>query len=429
MTYSQTLSYLYSQLPMFSRIGAAAYKPDLTNTILLCNAINNPQLTFKSIHIAGTNGKGSTSHLLAAIMQTVGYKTALYTSPHLKDFRERIKVDGIMCDENFVVDFIERMEPHIEAIQPSFFELTVAMAFEYFAQQKVDIAIIETGLGGRLDSTNIIHPEISVITNIGYDHINILGDTLGKIAFEKAGIIKPEIPVVVGEYTNETRAVFIEKAAQEKAPIYFAQENYSLIDYQYHHQLAEIIVKRNDEKFHQRYQLDLTGVYQTKNLITTLETCHQLQKLGWVIDDEIIKKAVSTSKKVTGLFGRWECIQEHPSIILDVGHNVDGIKQILLQLNHTKYSSLHIVIGMVKDKDVNAVLELLPKDAEYYFTKSQIERAMSENDLQSLAASHQLKGNSFSEVNEALNAAKENAIATDLILVCGSVFLVGEVTC
>jgi dihydrofolate synthase/folylpolyglutamate synthase len=427
MNYSQTLEYLYSQLPMFSRIGAAAYKADLTNTILLCNAINNPQHTFKSIHIAGTNGKGSTSHLLAAIMQTAGYKTGLYTSPHLKDFRERIKIDGIMCDEDFVVDFIERIKPVIETIQPSFFELTVAMAFEYFAQQKVDIAIIETGLGGRLDSTNIIQPEIAVITNIGFDHTSLLGNTLEKIAYEKAGIIKLETPVIIGEYINETKKVFIEKSSKENATIYFAQDNYSLINYQYHHQLANIIIKRNDENIEQEYQLDLTGIYQTNNLITVLETCYQLQKKGWKIDERIIKKAVSNSKKLTGLYGRWQCIQQNPIVILDVGHNVDGMKQILLQLNYTNYSNLHIVIGMVKDKDVNAVLKLLPKDANYYFTKAQIERAMNEDDLKLLANNHQLNGHCFSEVNIALDAAKQKAISTDLILVCGSVFLVGEV--
>ncbi len=412
---------------MFSRIGAAAYKADLTNTILLCDAIGNPQHKFKSIHIAGTNGKGSTSHILAAIMQATGYKTGLYTSPHLKDFRERIKIDGIMCHQDFVVDFIERIQPHINIIQPSFFELTVAMAFEYFAQQKVDIAIIETGLGGRLDSTNIILPELSVITNIGYDHMNILGNTIDKIAHEKAGIIKPQIPVVIGEYTDETKSVFIEKATNENAPIFFAQENYSLINYHYNHQLADVIVKRNDTNTQQHYQLDLTGIYQTKNLITVLEACNQLQQLGWKIDHSIIQQAVSNSKKLTGLSGRWQCIQESPTVILDVGHNVDGIKQILLQLQHTHYSKLHIVIGMVKDKDINAVLELLPKDATYYFTKAQIERAMQEKDLQSLAIHHQLQGNSFSEVNIAIDAAKQIASTKDLILVCGSVFLVGEV--
>jgi len=427
MTYSQTLDYLFSRLPMFSRIGAAAYKADLTNTIALCNTIGNPQTTFKSIHIAGTNGKGSTSHLLASIFQTAGYKTGLYTSPHLKDFRERIKIDGIMCDEDFVVSFIEKMKPQIEAINPSFFELTVAMAFEYFANQNIDIAIIETGLGGRLDSTNIIHPELSVITNIGFDHINILGDTLDKIAFEKAGIIKQNTPVVIGEYLAETKQVFIDKAAKENANIFFAQDKYTinLIEYQ-HHQL-NISVKRNDETIERNYSLDLTGIYQTKNLLTVLEACYQLKNKGWKIDENIIAKAVSQSKKITGLYGRWQCIQENPAVILDVAHNVDGINQILKQLEQTSYNRLHIIIGMVKDKDVNTVLKILPKDAQYYFTKAQIERAMNEADLSNLAKKFKLNGNTFDNVNIALQEAKGNADSTDLILVCGSVFLVGEV--
>ena len=427
MTYSETLDYLFSRLPMFSRIGAAAYKADLTNTIALCNTIGNPQTTFKSIHIAGTNGKGSTSHLLASIFQTAGYKTGLYTSPHLKDFRERIKIDGIMCDEDFVVSFIEKMKPQIEAINPSFFELTVAMAFEYFANQNIDIAIIETGLGGRLDSTNIIHPELSVITNIGFDHINILGDTLDKIAFEKAGIIKQNTPVVIGEYLAETKQVFIDKAAKENANIFFAQDKYTinLIEYQ-HHQL-NISVKRNDETIERNYSLDLTGIYQTKNLLTVLEACYQLKNKGWKIDENIIAKAVSQSKKITGLYGRWQCIQENPAVILDVAHNVDGINQILKQLEQTSYNRLHIIIGMVKDKDVNTVLKILPKDAQYYFTKAQIERAMNEADLSNLAKKFKLNGNTFDNVNIALQEAKGNADSTDLILVCGSVFLVGEV--
>jgi len=427
MTYSQTLEYLYKKLPMFSRIGAAAYKADLTNTIALCNAIGNPQKNFKSIHIAGTNGKGSTSHLLAAIMQTAGYKTGLYTSPHLKDFRERIKVNGVMCDEQFVVNFIKKLQPVIETIQPSFFELTVAMAFEYFAQQNVDIAIIETGLGGRLDSTNIIQPIISVITNIGLDHTNLLGNTLEKIAFEKAGIIKPQTPVVIGEYLPQTKEVFIEKATKENALIYFAQDNYEIKNYQYHHHLSTISIKRNDENLVKNYAIDLTGVYQTKNLITVIETCYNLKKQGWDIDDEIIKKAIHQTKKLTGLYGRWQCIQEKPTIILDVGHNVDGIKQILLQLNHTNFANLHIVVGIVKDKDINGILELLPKKANYYFTKAQIERALPEDELQTLAEAHFLKGSCFKDVNSAIEKAKSNASKQDLILVCGSVFLVGEV--
>jgi dihydrofolate synthase/folylpolyglutamate synthase len=427
MTYQETLDYLFSRLPMFSRIGAAAYKADLTNTIALCDAIGNPQTSFKSIHIAGTNGKGSTSHMLAAVLQNAGYKTGLYTSPHLKDFRERIKVDGIMCDKDFVVSFIAKLKPQIEIINPSFFELTVAMAFEYFATQKVDVAVIETGLGGRLDSTNIIHPELSIITNIGLDHINLLGDTLDKIAFEKAGIIKQKTPVVIGEYLTETKQIFIDKAHQENAPIFFAQENYTVTNQTYNHHQLDVSVERFDENCEKSYSLDLTGIYQTKNIITVLEACHQLIHLGWKLDDEIIKTAVAKSKQLTGLYGRWQCIQENPAVILDVGHNVDGITQILEQLRQTTYTKLHIIIGMVKDKDVSAVLKILPKDAKYYFTKAQIERAMNEVDLVNLANEFQLTGNIYSNVNIALHQAKENASSTDLILVCGSVFLVGEV--
>ncbi len=426
MTYQQTLDFLYSQLPMFSRVGAAAYKEDLTNTIALCNAINNPQHKFKSIHIAGTNGKGSTSHFLAAIFQTAGYKVGLYTSPHLKDFRERIKVNGEMCNETFVVDFIEKTKPQIEAIQPSFFELTVAMAFEYFAQQKVDIAIIETGLGGRLDSTNIISPILSIITNIGLDHTNLLGNTLQKIAYEKAGIIKQNTPVVIGEYLQETKQVFIDKAKQENAEIVFAQENYSIVQHQYINHKLEVEIKRNNDNTH-TYSLDLAGLYQAKNIKTVLESCVQLNKLGYNLTNEIITKALAETQAITGLYGRWQCINTNPTVILDVAHNVDGMTQVVTQLQEMDYENLHIVVGMVKDKDVNAVLELLPKDASYYFTKALIERAMNENDLQQLALQYQLKGDIFSNVNSALQNALKYATTKDLILVCGSVFLVGEV--
>ncbi len=412
---------------MFSRIGAAAYKADLTNTILLCNEIGNPQNSFKAIHIAGTNGKGSTSHLLAAVMQTAGYKTGLYTSPHLKDFRERIKVNGIMCDELFVVNFISKLQPLIETIKPSFFELTVAMAFEYFAQQNVDIAIIETGLGGRLDSTNIIKPIISVITNIGLDHTNLLGNTLKQIAFEKAGIIKHQTPVVVGKYLPQTKNIFLEKAAKENAAIYFAEDNYSALKYYYNHHLSTISIQRNDVGLLNDYAIDLTGMYQIDNLITVLETCYQLKKQGWHIDDEIIKNGIHQTKKLTGLYGRWQCIQENPTIILDVAHNVDGIKRILMQLTYLNYTNLRVIIGMVKDKDINGVLALLPQNATYYFTKAQIERALPEVELQNLALPYFLKGNCFTNVNLALEAAKANATTQDLILVCGSVFLIGEV--
>ena len=325
MTYSQTIDYLFSQLPMFSRIGAAAYKKDLTNTIALCEFLDNPHQHFKTIHIAGTNGKGSVSHMLASILQTAGYKTGLYTSPHLKDFRERIKVNGEMIPEDFVVDFTENIKPQIEKISPSFFEITVAMAFEYFAEQKVEIAIIETGLGGRLDSTNIISPELSIITNIGWDHMNMLGDSIEQIAIEKAGIIKPSIPVVVGEVLPETLPVF-EKIAQEKnTKLHIASHLRNITNWRWdkNELIVEIVDVHHTD--HKTYHLDLPGIYQTKNLLTVLEACHQLQQTGWKINDTIIKKALTQTKKLTGLYGRWEIIHHSPLAILDVAHNVDGI--------------------------------------------------------------------------------------------------------
>ena len=425
MTYQQTIEFLFSCLPMYSKIGSSAYKKDLTNIIALCNFLGNPQNNFKSIHIAGTNGKGSTSHMLSAIMQKAGYKTGLYTSPHLKDFRERIKIDGIMCDKDFIVEFVKKIKTQIDIIQPSFFEVTVAMAFEYFAHQKVDIAIIETGLGGRLDSTNIIHPILSVITNIGYDHMDILGDTLELIASEKAGIIKHNVPVVIGEYLPKTKPVFINKAQLENSTLHYASDNYSSeIISSKNHRLEVRIKSSNSET---DYNLDLVGSYQIKNLITALEACNQLNKMNWNITIPIIQDAVSNAKTLTGLMGRWQIIQENPNIVLDVGHNVDGIKEIVLQLNQSKYKSLHIILGMVKEKDHNAVLQLLPKQATYYFTNSQIERALPKNELMFLAKNHSLNGNTFENVNTAISKAKENTSKEDLILVCGSVFLVAEV--
>jgi dihydrofolate synthase/folylpolyglutamate synthase len=427
MNYEETLDYLFTKLPMFSRLGAAAYKADLTNTVLLCNAIDNPQYTFKSIHVAGTNGKGSTSHMLASILQTAGYKTGLYTSPHLKDFRERIKVNGQMCDEQFVIDFTQKIQPEIEKINPSFFEITVAMAFEYFALHEVDIAIIETGLGGRLDSTNIITPELSVITNIGFDHMNLLGNTLDKIAFEKAGIIKPNIPVVIGESITETKTVFENKAIAENAPIIYAQKERWVTNWTYEHHQLNIEVENNHNKERTNYSLDLTGIYQTKNLLAVLETVHQLQQKSWSISEANIHHALQHVKKLTGLHGRWELLQTNPTIIADVGHNADGIKQIIQQLELTNHNHLHIITGMVKDKDVDAALALLPKQATYYFTQAHIPRAMDAEYLQMLAASHNLNGNIFADVNTAIEAAKNQVHKDDLILVCGSVFLVGEI--
>ncbi len=291
---------------MFSQIGADAYKKDLSNTKQLCTVLNNPQKKFKSIHIAGTNGKGSVSHILAAILQTAGYKTGLYTSPHLKDFRERIKVNGAMCTKQFIVDFTEKIKPQIELLQPSFFEITVAMAFDYFAQLEVDVAVIETGLGGRLDSTNIIMPELSIITNIGYDHMNILGDTLEKIAYEKAGIIKQNIPAIVGEALNETRPVFQSSAAEKNAPLFFAQENFYVQDFSYENDYlkTEVVNVRKNE--HYTYHLDLPGIYQTKNIVTVSEAIHQLQLMHWKIEQHDVEKAVKKIKHLTGLHGRWE---------------------------------------------------------------------------------------------------------------------------
>ncbi len=425
MNYQETVDYLFNKLPMFSRLGAAAYKKDLTNTILLCEAIGNPQKKIKTIHVAGTNGKGSTSHMLAAILQTAGYKTGLYTSPHLHDFRERIKINGAVCTEEFVVNFTKKIQPQIEKIEPSFFEITVAMAFDYFAQEQVDIAVIEVGLGGRLDSTNIIEPEISVITNIGWDHMNLLGNTLEAIAGEKAGIIKPHIPVIIGEAIAETKPVF--DAAAINSPIIYAQEKRYMSDWinEDHHLRITVVDKEKNE--YESYLLDLTGLYQSKNLITVLEACTQLNRLGWNINKQCIHKALQSVKKLTGLHGRWEIIQHYPRVVMDVGHNVDGIRAINQQLELSNYQHLHIVFGMVKDKDISAVLQLLPIHASYYFTKATIPRAMDEIALQEAALAFGLNGHSFIEVNQAIKEALSNATPNDLILVCGSVFLVGEV--
>jgi dihydrofolate synthase/folylpolyglutamate synthase len=428
MNYQETIDYLFNKLPMFSRIGAAAFKKDLTNTIRLCEALGNPQHRFKTIHIAGTNGKGSTSHMLAAILQTAGYKTGLYTSPHLKDFRERIRIDGQWCDEEFVIEFTQRIQPLIDEIEPSFFEITVAMAFDYFARQKVDIAVIEVGLGGRFDSTNIITPELSIITNIGWDHMNMLGDTLQKIAFEKAGIIKKGIPVVIGEVIAETKSVFENKVADEQgSQIIYAQEKRYVAGWQYeHHQLkVEVVDKITDA--HHTYSLDLPGIYQTRNLITVLEAAHQLELQGWKTGIDNIQKALPRVKHLTSLHGRWEVIQQNPVVVLDVGHNIDGISQIKQQLELSVYRHLHIVIGMVRDKEIDRALALLPKHASYYFTRAQIPRALEAERLMLNAERFGLNGHAFDEVNTALQNALSHAHKEDMILVCGSVFLVGEV--
>jgi len=435
MDYQQTIDHLYTQLPMYSRIGAAAYKEDLHNTIALCQAIGDPHTKFKSIHIAGTNGKGSTSHMLAAILQQAGYKTGLYTSPHLKDFRERIKINGEMISQEFVVDFVERTGTISDQIKPSFFELTVAMAFDYFEKEQVDIAIIETGLGGRLDSTNIITPILSIITNIGYDHMDILGDTLEKIAAEKAGIIKPNVPVVIGEYLPETKTVFLDKANEVNAPIYFSQEEYIISEVNYTAEALTCDIIDTLLKMPLSYKLDLNGLYQAKNLCTVLCAEGILLDQDFLIDDEDTHIALSNVKALTGLYGRWDVISNKPTIILDVAHNEDGIKQLIHQLSVVGSQSpagrpssvLHLVMGMVKDKDISKVLSILPKDARYYFSNAHIERAMPYEDLLEKAKPFGLNGESFDDVNMAINAAKQAAAADDLIIVCGSVFLIAEV--
>jgi dihydrofolate synthase/folylpolyglutamate synthase len=426
MNYEQAVHYLYNKLPMFTRMGAKAYKADLTNTIALCNYLGNPQNKIKTVHIAGTNGKGSTSHMLAAIFQQCGYKTGLYTSPHLKDFRERIKVNGEMITENFVTEFVEATKSFSEEINPSFFELTFVMAVEYFVQCNVDIAIIETGLGGRLDSTNVITPEVSIITNIGYDHTDILGDTLEKIAFEKAGIIKEKVPVIIGETTFETKRVFLDKAEEKNAPVFFAQEKYKVVSANYLNEKLLLEINDVGKNSVSGYLLDLPGLYQAKNFLTVL-TATDILKENFSLTDTNIKQAVDHVKKLTGLHGRWEIISRHPLIILDVAHNVDGIQQLVNQIQISSYNNLHIIFGMVKDKEIEKVLALLPKHASYYFTRAQIPRALPENELLERADKFRLKGNAYSEVNEALEAARNNASADDLIIVCGSVFVVGEV--
>ena len=428
MNYAETVDYLFTKLPMYSRIGAAAYRNNLDNTWQLAEFVGNPERRFKSIHIAGTNGKGSTSHMLAAIFQQAGYKTGLYTSPHLKDFRERIRVNGEFITESAVIDFVQRVAPLSEKIDPSFFEMTVVMAFDYFAREQVDIAIVEVGLGGRLDSTNIITPELSIITNISYDHMNLLGDTLAKIAFEKAGIIKPHVPVVIGETNPETAPIFEQRAHEEQAPIRFADKHHYVADwdYQRHHLIAEVATSPlADDK--QYYTLDLSGIYQTKNLVTVLEAVHALKNKGWIIEQQQVERALKQVKKLTGLHGRWEIIHEKPDIVLDVAHNEDGIRQLLRQIEVTDHEELHIVLGMVNDKDISRVLALLPLQARYYFTRAQIPRAMSENELAARAGAAGLKGQSYPTVAEALTAAKNHARPKDLILVCGSIFVVAEV--
>lgn len=412
---------------MFSRMGSAAFKKDLDNIKLLSEALGHPHQQFKSIHVGGTNGKGSVSHMLAAVLQKAGYTTGLYTSPHLYDFRERIKVNGEMVTEAFVVDFVERIQPLIETIQPSFFEITVAMAFEYFQVSKVDLAIVEVGLGGRLDSTNIITPLLSVITNIGWDHMNMLGNSLEEIAREKAGIIKQGIPVVIGERQQGLDNIFIKTAKEKNAAVYFGSDGYEAVSLHWEKNELELeVMQKTDGSLH-TFTTDLQGIYQKKNIATVLQAIEVLKQQGIKISGDDTSQGLRHVKKLTGLYGRWDVVRVNPMIVLEVAHNKDGIKQMLLHLENISYKQLHLVIGMVKDKDVDEVLGLLPGDAQYYFTKAQIPRALDAELLQQKAEKFSLHGHSYPHVNAALHAAMQNAEPNDIIVVCGSIFLVAEV--
>lgn len=431
MDYSETLDFLFSKLPVYQRIGPAAYKDNLDNTVQLDDYFGNPHRRFKTIHIAGTNGKGSVSHMLAAVLQTAGYKTGLYTSPHLKDFRERIRINGEMISTAEVNEWVKqfRINNAVWNIDPSFFELTVAMAFDYFAKEHVDIAVIETGLGGKLDSTNIITPEISVITNIGLDHTAILGNTHEKIAFEKAGIIKAGIPAVIGVTQAETEKVFEEVSALKLAPLFFADKeykiNYSMTDLD-GNQLMQ--VEKNGKKvFGKQLKLDLRGLYQQLNLPAVLKTIELLIETGWDISENDIYEGLANTRKLTGLAGRWQVLGYNPLMVCDTAHNADGIKQIVRQIEQTPYEKLHIVLGLVNDKNHDNIIEILPAGAEYYFTKADIPRAMDEKELAKIASEYGLNGSTYSSVTKAFDAAVENAGKNDMIFIGGSTFVVAEI--
>ena len=423
-TYADTLHYLYAQLPMFTRVGASAYKKDLHNTLALCNALHHPEHKFKSVHIGGTNGKGSSSHMLAAILQTAGYKTGLYTSPHLRDFRERIRINGQMIPEQEVTNFVNSHQALFEEINPSFFEATVGLAFDYFAKQGVDIAIIEVGLGGRLDSTNVINPLLSLITNIGLDHQDILGNTLEEIAKEKAGIIKSSTPIIVGEKQAEIADVFENKAIEANAKILFASDCWTITPKE---TAPLLVVNAHSSKQNLELVLDLRGSYQVKNLAGVLTTVDELRQQGFKISEEHLKTALKQVTSLTGLQGRWQTLQQEPLVICDTGHNEDGIKEVLKNIANTPHQNLHMVWGMVKDKDVRKILELLPKKANYYFCQPNIPRGKPTEELAQEAQKYQLKGQAYASVAEADQQALSHAKPNDLVFVGGSTFVVAEV--
>lgn len=404
MTYQDTINWLFAQLPMYQNQGKTAYKIDLSNTLLLANHLNNPEERFKSVHVAGTNGKGSTSHMLASILQEAGYKVGLYTSPHLKDFRERIKINGQEIEEDDVVKFVAQNKSFFECHALSFFEMTVGLAFQYFADQHVDIAIIEVGLGGRLDSTNIITPELSVITNIDLDHTQFLGDSLHAIAKEKGGIIKPNIPVVIGETQKETKPVFEAIAEENQADITFA-----------------------DDSELKAYKSDLKGRYQTNNIKTVLAAINQLQNKGFSVSEQAIYKGLLNVVKNTGLLGRWQILHERPKVICDTAHNTSGLSYTMKQLLDEPHESLHIVFGVVNDKDLSSIVDVLPKQATYYFCKPNIPRGYNAHDLKRELNSHGCQGMAYDSVNEAYKSALKQADANAVIYVGGSTFVVAEI--
>jgi dihydrofolate synthase/folylpolyglutamate synthase len=435
MDYQQTLDYLYSQLPMFSRTGAAAMTKDLTNTWALCKLLDNPQDKFKSVHVGGTNGKGSTSHMLAAILQVAGYKTGLYTSPHLRDFRERVRINSEMVSEQAVVDFVAQYKGDFESLKLSFFEMTVGLAFDTFVKEQVDIAIIEVGLGGRLDSTNVINPLLSVITNIGWDHMNLLGDTLPLIAGEKAGIIKPDVPAIIGEYQPEVADVFIQKAYHEKTKLSFASEEWitevkgERLKVKGSDDLLNVTVSPTNQRSPRvlDLQMDLTGTYQLKNLKTVLSAVEELRLQGFTISNEHIRTALKQVRTLTGLNGRWQVIGHDPLTICDTGHNPDGIQEVLKNIDAVAYKKLHLVLGMVNDKDITKVLKMLPVDATYYFCRPDIPRGLAAEELSAQAAEFGLSGDVYPSVMAALIAARYAADKDDLIFIGGSTFVVAEI--
>ncbi len=427
MNYSDTLDYIFSQLPMYQRIGKSAYKANLNTSLALDQYFGHPHKKFKSVHVAGTNGKGSVSHSIATVLQKSGMKVGLYTSPHLRDFRERIKINGQMISEEAVVRFVEKHKEKFQSLKASFFEMTVALAFHHFAKNQVDIAIVEVGLGGRLDSTNIISPLVSVITNISKDHTHLLGTDVEKIAMEKAGIIKPETPVVVGEKQEKTETVFRTVAKERKSNLQFANDSYQVVNVETKDKSQDLKIRnlQNNDTFW--VSCDLLGKYQQKNLVTTLCVCEVLRKTGLLVSDSHILEGLANVVQETGFWGRWQILGENPKIIGDTAHNSAGIKEVLEQLKSINYKNLHIVLGMVNDKNIGEILSIMPQKAKYYFTKADIPRALHQNDLQQVANAYALTGNAYSSVQKALAQAKLEAENEDLIFVGGSTFVVAEV--